>query len=60
MEGLGNISIKLDVQIMLNGDFRISLLTALVDPILEIITQSSIDYITNVTPWHFVDLSYRR
>jgi hypothetical protein len=60
MERLSYVSIKLDVQVTFNGDFSISLLAPLFDPILEIITQASENNITNVGAGHFVDLSYRR
>jgi hypothetical protein len=38
MEGLGYVAIKLDVQVLLNGDLGIALLAAFVDPILELVT----------------------
>jgi hypothetical protein len=57
VEGLRDICVKLNIQILFYGDRLVPLLASCIDPFLEEITQASEDDIADVGPRHFPDLS---
>jgi hypothetical protein len=59
MKCLCNICIELNIELLVDGDINIALMTALIHPFLEDISETCEDYVTNVGAGHLPDLPYR-